>query len=168
MKELFLIRHAKSDWGTDFLKDVDRPLNQRGYQDAYFMSQWFLKNKKVPEGIISSPATRALNTALIFARTFDYDMDRFAIKKDIYEAHSKKLISIIQDQSNDVHSLAVFCHNPGITETCNLLIKDFYVDNVPTCGIMGIKFSVSAWRDIGEKNGALDFFQFPKNFKTDN
>ena len=41
MKELILLRHAKSDWGGEFLKDIDRPLNDRGYLDAYVLSEWY-------------------------------------------------------------------------------------------------------------------------------
>ncbi|MGZ4042096.1 MAG: SixA phosphatase family protein [Bacteroidia bacterium] len=167
MKELFLIRHAKSDWGTEFLKDVDRPLNERGYSDAYFMSLWFLKNKTLPGNILSSTATRALNTALIFARTFDFNMDYFLLDKNLYEAPAKKLIAIIQQQPSAVNSLAVFCHNPAITEASNTLISDFFIDNVPTCGIIGIKFSVNQWHEVAENKGTLAFYQFPKDFKND-
>ena len=38
MKNLTFIRHAKSDWGNEFLKDIDRPLAQKGYKDAYELS----------------------------------------------------------------------------------------------------------------------------------
>jgi phosphohistidine phosphatase len=168
MKELILVRHAKSDWGTEFLKDVDRPLNERGYRDAYFMSRWFSENHGKPAKILSSTATRALNTALIFARTMEYDMTNFSIDKNIYEAPAKRLISIICSQPDTIDSLAIFCHNPGITEACNLLTREFYVDNVPTCGIAGIKFSVSSWQEIADKQGEAAFFRFPKNFKIDN
>ncbi|MCW3078547.1 MAG: phosphohistidine phosphatase SixA [Bacteroidetes bacterium] len=166
MKELFLIRHAKSDWGSQFLKDIDRPLNERGYTDAYFMSHWFLKTKGVPNKILSSTATRALNTALIFARTFDFEMNKFELNKELYESSPSKIISIIQQQSKAINSLAFFCHNPTITELCNMLMDDFFLDNVPTCGIVGIKFSVNDWQDVSAKKGELGFYQFPKGFKN--
>lgn len=166
MKELFVIRHAKSDWGTPSLKDIDRPLNERGYSDAYFMSQWFLKNKKLPEKILSSTATRALNTALIFARTFEFKMPGFSLEKKIYECSFDTFLEVIRSQPGEVNSIAVFCHNPTITEFCNRMIKDFFIDNVPTCGVIGIKFSVNGWREIAPKKGDLDFYQFPKNFKN--
>lgn len=166
MKELFLIRHAKSDWGSQFLKDIDRPLNERGYADAYLMSHWFLKTKGVPNKILSSTATRALSTALIFARTFDFEMNKFELDNNLYESTSSKVISIIQQQPSTIQSLAVFCHNPTITEICNILIDDFFLDNVPTCGIVGIKFSVNDWQDVSPKKGVLGFYQFPKSFKN--
>jgi phosphohistidine phosphatase len=164
-KEVILVRHAKSDWGTEFLKDIDRPLNARGYNDAYFLSRWFAENHKIPQKIISSTATRALNTALIFARTLDFDMNAFSLEKNIYESGAKALISVIRSQKPETESVMIFCHNPTITDVCNLLINEFFVDNVPTCGMVGMKFSLNDWNDISEKKGSLSFYQFPKNFK---
>ena len=166
MKELIFVRHAKSDWGSEFIKDIDRPLAERGYNDAYFMSKWFLKNKKAPDIILSSTATRALNTALIFARTLEFKMSNFFINEKIYESSVLNLISIIQDQGPGVKTVMLFGHNPGITETCNLLTDDLFFDNLPTCSVVHLKFDTDSWRDIGNKKGNLVFHQFPKNFKN--
>jgi phosphohistidine phosphatase len=168
MKELFLIRHAKSDWGTEFLKDVDRPLNERGYSDAYFMSKWFLTNKKSPGLILSSTATRALNTALIFARALDFDMKHFSLEEEIYESTVSGMLSVIQRQDESVSSLMIFCHNPCVTEICNRLNDDVFIDNVPTCGIIHLHFETESWKEIGEKKGHMGFFQFPKDFRNQN
>ncbi|GAH24763.1 unnamed protein product, partial [marine sediment metagenome] len=35
MKTLYIVRHAKSSWEYDGIKDIDRPLKQRGIEDAY-------------------------------------------------------------------------------------------------------------------------------------
>jgi phosphohistidine phosphatase len=164
MAELILVRHAKSDWGSEFLKDIDRPLNERGYSDAYFMSKWFLKNKPLPELILASTATRALNTALIFARTFEFNMKNFFLKEKIYESSVSNLLSIVQEEATNVKSIMLFGHNPCITETCNLLTDDLFFDNVPTCGIVNLKFG--DWKDLGNKKGSLVFYQFPKDFRN--
>jgi phosphohistidine phosphatase len=37
MKNLILIRHAKSNWDAP-LQDIDRPLDQRGMKDAHLVS----------------------------------------------------------------------------------------------------------------------------------
>lgn len=166
MKELFLIRHAKSDWGSEFLKDIDRPLNERGYSDAYSMSKWFLKNKKLPDCILSSPATRALNTALIFVREFEFEMKKFHLEPNLYEANVQTLYKIIMQQNSDVDSLMLFCHNPGITDLCNQLTDDIFIDNVPTCGIVNIKFEIKDWKELDHKKGTLGYFQFPKDFRN--
>ena len=69
MKTLYLIRHAKSEQNFAGLADIDRPLNERGYVDASKMSLMLKEKKLIPNAIISSPAVRAISTALIFART---------------------------------------------------------------------------------------------------
>jgi phosphohistidine phosphatase len=166
MKKLIVVRHAKSDWGTEFLKDIDRPLNNRGYTDAYFMSDWFFKYKPVPDMILSSTASRALNTALIFARTMSFNMKNFALNNNLYESTPQTILDIVKSSSDEHSSLMIFCHNPGITHLCNDLMKDVFIDNVPTCGIVGIKFSVDDWKQISNVQSELDFYQFPKNFKN--
>lgn len=166
MKQLIFARHAKSDWGNEFLKDIDRPLNDQGYSDAYFLSEWFLKNKALPELILSSTATRAINTALIFARTFDYDMSCFRVEKEIYESSVETLITIIKEQDDSKKSIMLFGHNPAITNICNELAKQLFFENLPTCGIVALNFEIESWKALSSKSGVTDFYQFPKDFKT--
>lgn len=166
MKQLIFVRHAKSDWGNELLKDIDRPLNERGYGDAYSQSQWFLNNKVVPELIISSTATRALNTALIFARTLNFNMANFLIEENIYESSVATLVSIIKRQNNQAKSMMLFGHNPAFTNICNELSDNLFFDNVPTCGIVSFNFDIANWTDLTNKKGQLNFQQFPKDFKN--
>ena len=71
MKTIYFIRHAKSSWDHFGISDKDRPLNDRGEQDAPRMAQ-LLKEKGVqPDQLVSSPAKRAFTTATYFAKAFD-------------------------------------------------------------------------------------------------
>jgi phosphohistidine phosphatase len=168
IKELILVRHAKSDWGNEFLKDVDRHLSERGYNDAYLMSEWYLKNKKAPALILSSPATRALNTALIFSRALDLSARQLILEPIIYESTANKLLSVIHDQQDDINSVMMFGHNPSFTNICNELSEDMFFDNVPTSGIVSFSFGVNRWKDIIPKKGKLNYHQFPKDFRNKN
>jgi phosphohistidine phosphatase len=166
MKELILVRHAKSDWGTEQLKDVDRPLNERGYSDAYFMSKWYLKEKALPQLIISSYATRAMSTAFIFARTFNTPLNSISITDKLYESKVDNFISLIAKQNDKINSVMIFFHNPCITDVSNLLNEAFFIDNVPTCGIISLKLNIDSWKDVNEKKGSLNYLQFPKDFRN--
>lgn len=166
MKEVIFVRHAKSDWGTEFLQDVDRHLNERGYSDAYFLSEWYLKNKTLPQLILSSTATRAMSTALIFARKFNCEMHAFTPEKDLYEANSTQILSILKKQNSALNSVMLFGHNPGLTSVCNELTDDLFFDNIPTCGIVSLSFAISKWADLYSKKGKLNYYQFPKEFKN--
>src|SRR6187399_947983 len=110
MKELILVRHAKSDWGNEALKDIDRHLNERGYEDAYLLSKWYEKNKTMPDLILASTATRALNTALIFARALEFNMTNFVLEKDIYESKAATVLSIVKKQNDSKKTIMLFGH----------------------------------------------------------
>lgn len=167
MKELILVRHAKSDWGNELLKDVDRHLNERGSNDAYYLSNWFKENKSpAPDFIIASTATRALTTALIFARTLELDLKNFKLEKDIYEATASTLFDVIHKLPDNKNKIMLFGHNPGITNLGNLLSDDLFFDNVPTCGMVSFCFETDNWKNIEPKSGKLAFYQFPKDFKN--
>lgn len=165
-KQVIFIRHAKSDYGEEFLKDIDRNLSLRGYSDAYYASNWYAKNHAKPDVIISSTATRALSTALIFARAINFDMNHFMLDENIYEAPSSRLISIVKDIDNTNNSVMLFGHNPGFTNACNELSDDMFFENIPTCGVVSLKFEIKNWNELSSQTGKLDFYQFPKDFKN--
>jgi phosphohistidine phosphatase len=166
MKELIIVRHAKSDWGNEYLKDIDRALSERGYNDAYFLSQWFSKNKARPNLIVSSPATRAISTALIFQRALDLPLDSVILADDIYESPAAMILKVVQAQDKKIESLMITGHNPGFTDLCNQLSDDMYFENVPTCGIVSFLFDEKKWSDVEFKKGKLNYYQFPKDFKN--
>lgn len=166
MKELILIRHAKSDWGSEFLQDVDRPLNERGYSDAYFMSKWYLDHKLSPDLVVSSAATRALNTALIFARTLELPSDKFILDHRFYECPAKKMMTQIAEWPDAAERIMLFSHNPGITDLVNLLTDEVFIDNVPTCGIIALQLKIKSWKEIPDQKAKLLYYQFPKDFRN--
>jgi phosphohistidine phosphatase len=162
MKTLILVRHAKSDWGYEFLKDIDRPLNERGYRDAYQQSKWFLDRFEAPQIIVSSPAIRAISTALIFARTLKYNEQKILIKHGIYDTTTDDFLSNIYSLSNDIDSAMFFGHNPTITNLANLISKDKFFDNIPTCGIVIFKFEIDRWNLVGENTAISTEYKFVK------
>ncbi len=150
MKTLILVRHAKSDWGYDFLNDIDRPLNERGYRDAYHLSKWYKETYPTPQLIISSPATRAISTAFIFARALHYNEQNIIIKHGIYEATTNDFLNNICSLPNEIDIAMFFGHNPTITNLCNSLNKNFYIDNIPTCGIIKMEFNTNEWKILSQ------------------
>ncbi len=164
MKTIVLIRHAKSDWGNDALLDFDRHLNTRGYEDAYRSSKSLLEKKIVPDCILSSPAVRAFTTAVIFARAFSISENTIKLEKDIYEAKVSALVKVLKNIDNAHNTVFMFGHNPGFTDLFNE-ISNSDIDNVPTCGIMAIKFNVDSWKNLTDTKGEFLFSSFPKEFK---
>ncbi len=164
MKQLYLVRHAKSDWGDDSLRDIDRPLNARGYSAAYLMSEWFIKKYKAPESFICSDAIRALSTAMIFARNMEYPTNDITVLPQVYESTAKTLRDVINQIEDRYQSAVIFCHNPGITNLANEL-GDLFFDDLPTCALVALEFGINSWKDAGKDKGKVLFYQFPKEFK---
>jgi len=163
MKTLVLIRHSKSDWSDPTLTDIERPLNKRGKRDAPFMAK-ILKEKGVyPDLIITSPATRALQTLEYFLDEFKYNKSKVMVRDEIYSMGAtaiRKLLSNIDDNHNTVFLIG---HNPDITSLGNQL-SDMFIDNIPTTGILCIDFEFDSWRNILTQSGKLRFFEYPKKY----
>ena len=158
MKKLFLIRHAKSGWDNPALKDIERPLNERGYTNANEMS---LQLKATPDLIITSPAIRAMSTALIFARNLNYNFNNIVIKQELYDTNVKDYLSVLHSIDNQIKTVLLFAHNPIISDFANSLTKDLPME-MPTCAIAGISFNINEWKEIKLKIGELFLFDYPK------
>jgi phosphohistidine phosphatase len=161
MKTLLLIRHAKSDWSTPSLGDFDRPLNERGKRDAPEMAQRLLDQKMKIDAFVSSPAKRAKKTATIFAKAYKRDKDEIIFKEELYLATVDLFFDIIKKTPDDYKSIAVFSHNPGITDFANHL-TDARIDNIPTCGIFAVSIDTKHWAEFENAPRKFLFADYPK------
>ena len=161
MKTIIIVRHAKSSWDDLSLSDFDRPLNERGKHDAPIMAERLLKKQPTIQAFISSPAKRARKTATIFAKTYGLEKGDVQLKDDLYMASESVFYSVISQLPESVNSIAVFAHNPGLTDFVNSLTH-FRIDDVPTCGIFAIS-AQGPWEDFRIAPKQFVFFDYPKN-----
>ncbi len=163
MKTIFLVRHAKSSWEDYSLKDIERPLNERGRRDAPFMGKLMLGKEQVPDLIISSPAKRALTTARIFAEQLGKPKEEVQVIDEIYEAYTTEILYIINALDDRYASIALFGHNPTMTDIANVFGEE-YIPNVPTCAIVKIVSSATTWAELDKSNSKRTAFHFPKQY----
>lgn len=163
MKTVYFVRHAKSSWSNEFLRDIDRPLNKRGLRDAPLMAKKLREKGVKPDLFLSSPAKRALTTAEIFAAGLDVDGIR--VEPKLYEAFPEDVIRVIQGVEDAVQTLFVFGHNPTLFVLANRFSKS-ELDNVPTCGIVRVEARIDSWRDFRENSGRMVEFMYPKQFSS--
>lgn len=160
-KNLFVIRHAKSDWNFD-VSDFDRPLNTRGFADAPKMAERLNAYPIKPELLVSSPAKRALTTAQLFANRLEMPVSTIQTDIRIYEALPTTLLEIVGELDNTYQSIALFGHNPGLTLLVNYL-TDEQIYNLPTCGLVHIRFDcIEDWASISGGLGSQVWFTYPK------
>ena len=162
MKCIILIRHAKSSWDDFSIADIDRPLNDRGKRDAPAMAERLLEKKVKIDAFISSPAKRARKTAEIFSKAFGLGKKDVIFKDELYEANENQFGEVIASLSNDYNTVAIFSHNPGITEYANTLTQT-RIDNIPTAGIFAVQAETDDWNAFASAAKQLWFFDYPKN-----
>lgn len=162
MKTLVLIRHAKSDWSHEGLSDIERPLNERGRKDAPEMAKRLRKKGMKIDLFLSSPAKRAFRTARFFAEEFDVKKDDIQVEKQLYGAMPRQFEEVITTLKDKEHIIAVFSHNPGITEYANSLCE-VRTDNIPTCGMFAVQADVDSWAAFIKAEKKFLFYDYPKN-----
>lgn len=160
MKQLLLVRHGKSDWGTAAQTDFERPLNKRGKENAPEMADRLLKRGFKFDLMVSSPAKRALTTAKYFAEA--YKTEDIQLEKSIYEANTTALLKVVNAFDEDADTVIMFGHNPGFTDFANEL-SDANIYNIPTAGMVLISFPFESWKMISRGTGEMVFFDYPKN-----
>lgn len=161
MKQLFLIRHAKSSWDAP-LRDFDRPLTNKGILDAHLISLHI--SNQLPKLFVvwSSAAKRAVETATIFAQNITFPVESIVFKQELYTFDEKKLALIIKSCPDEYDNLLVFGHNGAITDFVNKY-GSFFIDNVSTSGFVSIVFKNKSWKEI--EKGTTEKVVFPKDLK---
>lgn len=162
MKKLLLIRHAKSSWDDFTQKDFDRVLNDRGNKDAPKMAKRLLKNDIAIDAFISSPAVRALTTAQYFAEAYGLKKKNIIQEPSLYHPVPEIFFDVISRIDDSYKTVAIFSHNPGITEFANKL-STTRIDDMPTCAIFAVEADIKTWAAFEGAEKKFLFFDYPKN-----
>lgn len=161
MKNLILIRHAKSSW-EEPLDDKDRILSNRGKKDAHLVSSSI--SKYLPKKFIvwSSTAKRAADTAIIFAQNLSFPDECIIFKDELYTFSESQLEKTVKSCSNNYENVILFGHNAAITDFVNKF-GDIFIDNVPTSGFVSMIFENNNWETITK--GKTKKVVFPRDLK---
>jgi phosphohistidine phosphatase len=162
MKTLYLIRHAKSSWDNPLQADFDRPLNNRGKKDAPRMGKRLKKREILPDRMLTSPANRALTTCTNIASEIHYPVHKIKTEKRLYHAHADEILNVLSELDDEVNTVALVGHNPGLTDFINTMF-DPALANLPTCGIVAGTFQTDSWSSIDKSNAHLLFMDYPKS-----
>ncbi|MEO7673790.1 MAG: histidine phosphatase family protein [Pyrinomonadaceae bacterium] len=160
MKTLYILRHAKSSWNEPSIADFDRPLNERGRNAAPFMGELMALKSLRPDLIISSSAKRAMQTAVLVKEssgsnaTIQYD-------EKIYEASPQTLSAVISQIGEDIESVMIVGHNPGIEGLINHLTGK--LEAMPTAALAAVSLDIPAWSRIDANCGRLNFIIRPND-----
>ena len=124
MSELYVLRHCKSDWGRGIASDSDRPLSERGVENACRLGAWMRQNSYLPRQILSSNAERAKQTIQLVCEHSGIDEQHIRYIPELYLASRATLIAIINKHRSGDSPLIIVGHNPGMDELVKYLAKN--------------------------------------------
>jgi len=161
VKTLYLHRHAKSSWDHAGLSDFERPLNERGLNDAPEMGRRLKLRGDLPDAIVSSPANRALTTAQLVAEAIGFPTKDIVLVDRLYLPSVSTILSVVNALNDTHHSAMLFGHNPGFTEAVGYLSGND-LQNLPTAGVVRIEFPFDEWKLVSAQTGMCRYVDFPK------
>ena len=134
MKNLILIRHAKSSWDAP-VNDKDRHISNLGVKASHLISLNVLEFLPEKFVILSSNAKRAIETATIFAQNWMCPFESIIFMDDLYTFDENQLEQTIKSCNNGYENVILFGHNEAITNFVNKF-GDILIENVPTSGFV--------------------------------
>ena len=149
-RTLILLRHAKSDWSGGEV-DVARPLAQRGRRQAPEAGRWLAANIDSIDLAVVSPASRALSTWDLVSARLDVP-PRTRIDDRVYAASADELLTVVRELPDDIETVALVGHNPGLQGLVSLLTGEW--TPMPTSALAVIMVSGS-WSTAGDHPAAL-------------
>lgn len=169
MKTLILLRHAKSSWDDPELRDIDRPLNNRGQKAAPRMGSWLRAQGLVPDLVLCSPARRTRDTWALVSSLFEGQIP-LGVEHDLYEASAGDILRVVRTANDGAETVLVIGHNPGLEDLARALAGDGGKSDMrrlhkkfPTGAAAVIDFATAKWAEIEPGAGRLRVFQRPKD-----
>jgi phosphohistidine phosphatase len=163
VKELLLLRHAKSDWNAEFGRDHDRPLAPRGRAAAKLIGRFLKQVNCVPDLVITSSASRAQTTAKLAASAGGW-RNRLIVADELYDTSTTVVVHLISAQAPEVERLMLVGHNPTWEETAGLLSGGGKI-RLPTAAVACIRIPILTWSEVAARHGTLQWLVTPKLLK---
>ncbi len=170
MRQLMLLRHAKSAWDDPALDDRDRPLNARGRLAAAGLRNVMETVGLQPDLVLVSPARRTMQT-LEALSPWPKPAPTIEPMEALYLADAEQLMAVIRAIPADRTHVLVIGHNPGLHELSMLLgatdgpaseDERRLLEGFPTGALA--EFAVAAeWAQLRAGTGRLRRFVDPRD-----
>ncbi|MDG2396667.1 MAG: histidine phosphatase family protein [Flavobacteriaceae bacterium] len=153
MKKITFLRHAKSSWEYN-VPDRDRPLMEKGINDIKKVSNIFVNKFVTVQVVFSSPAIRAVSTALTMMNQVKIPLTKFKVMKALYTFNGDIIIDFVSNLDDKYEEVILVGHNPAFSVAANYFCTDDY-NEIKTSGFIQISFNSNKWASI---NNGTSFF----------
>lgn len=164
MKNLSLMRHAKSSWDDLDQADFDRPLNARGQKAAPRIGQEIKKLNLKPDLILCSPSKRTRETLDLLVGSSGLSTP-VTFCDSIYEASIRELKALLLRQPDDLAHILIVGHNPGMESLLTDMTGDH--EHFPTAALAHMELNVQSWEKLESNKGELKWILRPKELDGD-
>jgi phosphohistidine phosphatase len=169
LRQLLLMRHAKSSWDDPGIADHERPLNARGRRAATAMRGVMRDLGLTPDIVLVSTARRTMQT-LEGLEPWE-ETPLIETMDTLYLADRAGLFAILRGVAETARSVMLIGHNPGLHELALALAGPLDPASAamhrlgkgyPTCALA--EFTVPGpWRELGPGAARLVRFVTPRD-----
>jgi phosphohistidine phosphatase len=162
MKKLIFVRHGRAEEQAPEISDFERSLTLKGKALSKLMVRKLREKENAPGVFITSPAFRALETAIIFAEEYGIEPEKIIMNSSLYFKMSYHyLTDIIALAGDDTDTIMLFGHNPSFSDISSSLIRGG-CDFMPKTGVIGISFNIKTWKELKQNTGKMEYFLKPE------
>ena len=164
MKEIYILRHAKSSWDNINLADFDRPLAKKGIDDAKKLCSFLKKHKFNAAKVICSNAKRAKETFDLTADGFQFLIDDATYTDELYFGNIDTVIEKIKETEEELKNILIVGHNP----TLHYLVESLTnqpIDRFTTCNLAIISHD-GEWISLNSQQCRLKSLTKPKELRN--
>lgn len=163
IKKVILVRHSHAEAHAPEFPDFERSLTTKGKTHSKLMANILKSKEKDPGLLVTSPAFRAYETALIFNGVFGFDPDRVKLCMELYsDINQDDIISFFRSQNDDNDTITFFGHNSLISDMARVLSSEA-TEELPKTGIICLSFMAEKWNLIEPGGGKTEYFFKPKS-----
>jgi phosphohistidine phosphatase len=169
MRELLLLRHAKSAWDVPGLDDHARDLAPRGRKAAKKIGRLLAEKNLLPDLVLCSTAKRAVRTLELVREELPRPLE-VRLLDELYLASEEAMLQLVRAQDDRVRSLMLVGHDPGLHRLALLLvggqnseaIRTGLVRKFPTAALARLRFPVEHWVEVEPGSAELVAFWKPR------
>ncbi|MEU8982166.1 histidine phosphatase family protein [Streptomyces sp. NPDC048309] len=170
LRRLVVLRHAKSAW-PEGVSDHERPLAPRGRRDAPAAGRALAEADCLPDLALCSTAVRARQTWELAAEQWGTPPP-VRLDERLYAAEVPELLAAVREVPDQVGTLLLIGHNPGLEELVLDLAGDGLDDALdhvrtkfPTSAVAVLAWHGSSWRELAPGTALLTDVAVPRGKK---
>lgn len=168
LKKLILLRHAKATM-PGHVADHERPLAERGHQDAAAAGKWLVDHDAVPDFILCSTAVRARQTCTWVCQELGEKAPTAKLEDRLYNVPETEILTLVNHVPETVRALLVITHLPAVQALALRLAADdsdqeAYTDvalHFATSGIAVMQHDLK-WAELDDRDCTLTNFAAPR------